>query len=308
MPLEIDLPDDDEQLSLEEYVERLEQQHYDLSDQNDLIASAPYLKKLGNNKDFLIDQMFNELKDCLQFQEANIYAPEVLILHRTNDYFIRANIWKPVTKVEEQVPGYRYDVCHDHNFDILTIGYLGPGYQCRAYTYDSNACIGILGEKVDLRTERLFTLSEGKVALYRAKRDVHIQLPPERISVSINLIPKGAARNEPQLQFDESSGRITRYLNFSGTEAVLRLAGLVGSHEYLDVLARIADQHPNPKIRALALVAQMRIAAERTDAIQANINGSQPPLVRHIVESEMTSYGSCLKTVDIEPEESYLQS
>jgi hypothetical protein len=300
MPLEINLPDDDERFSLEEYVERLEQERYNLSYHNDLIASAPYLKKLGNNKDFLIDRVFAELKSSLQFQESNIYAPQVLLLHATSSYFIRANIWKPVTKVEEQVPGYRYDVCHDHNFDILTIGYLGPGYRCRVYTYDRTRCVGMLGEAVDLIPEGVFALTEGKVALYRAKRDVHIQLPPERLSVSINLIPKSGSQHEAQFQFDESSRTICRYLNFSGAEVAVRLAGLLGDGACLEVLARIAAGHPNAKIRALALVSQLYIAPAQAEAIWAKMDVSQPVLVRHIVEAEMARYGACMRTITAE--------
>jgi hypothetical protein len=298
MPLEIDLPDDDERLSLEEYIECLEHERYDLSDHSDLVASAPYLKKLGNNKDFLIDHVFAELKNCLQFQESNIYAPEVLLLHTTSSYFIRANIWKPITKVAQQIPGYRFDVCHDHNFDILTIGYLGPGYQSRTYTYDNTRCVGMLGETVDLTAEGVFTLTEGKVALYRAKQDVHIQLPPEKLSVSINLIPKGGVRSDAQLQFDESSRTICRYLDFTGGQVAVRLAGLLGGQECQEPLARIADQHPSPKMRALALVSQLHIAPERVDAIRANMNASQPDLVRHIVEMEMAHYGACMRSID----------
>jgi hypothetical protein len=297
MPLEIDLPEDEERISLHEYIEWLEQGRYDLSDQNDLIASAIYLKKLGNNKDFLIDRVFAELKNCLQFQQTNTYVPEVLLLHTTSNYFIRANIWKPITKVEEQMPGFRYDVCHDHNFHILTIGYLGPGYRSRAYTYDRTTCVGMLGETVDLTSEGVFTLTEGKIALYRGKQDVHIQLPPERLSVSINLIPKGRVQNEVQLQFDEASGTICRYLNFTGAEVVVRLAGLLKSPEYLEVLSRIAGQHPSSKIRALALVSQMRIATNRAEAIRADMNVAQPVLVRHIFESEMAQYGVCMRTI-----------
>jgi len=105
----------------------------------------------------------------------------------------------------------------------------------------------MLGETVNLTSEGVFTLTEGKVALYRAKRDVHIQLPPERLSVSINLIPKGDARNQAQLQFDESSGRICRYLNFSGAEAAVRLCRSVGKPRVPGGLVRIATQHPSAK-------------------------------------------------------------
>jgi hypothetical protein len=295
MPLEIELPDDDERISLQEYIDCLEQERFDLSDQGDLIASARYLKKLCNNKDFLVDRIFDELKRSLQFQESNTYAPEVLLLHATGDYFIRANIWKPVTEVERRIPGYRYDVCHDHNFDILTAGYLGPGYQCRTFTYDSATCVGLLGEAVDLNDSGVFALTEGKIALYRAKQDVHIQLPPDRLSVSINLIPNGRSLNEVQFQFDESSRKICRYLDSSGAEVLVRLAGLLGGQECAKVLGRIAQKHPSAKIRAFALVSQLHIDAEHAEAIQADMHVTQSALVCHIVESEMAHYGACMR-------------
>ena len=297
MPLEIDLPDDNESLSLAEYVERLDQGGYNLSARDDLIASAPYLKKLGNNKNFLIDMVFEELRRGLQFQERNIYTPQVLLLHTTSSYFIRANIWKPISKAEELVPGYEYDVCHDHNFDILTIGYLGPGYRSRTYSYDRTKCVGTLGEAIDLIPEGIFALTEGKVALYRAKRDVHIQLPPEQLSVSINLIPKSAAQHEAQFQFDKSSRTICRYLNFSGAEVAVRLAGLLGDNTCLEALARIATGHPSAKIRALALVSQLYLAPDQAEEIRAKIEATQPALVRNIVEAETARYGACMRTV-----------
>jgi hypothetical protein len=154
----------------------------------------------------------------------------------------------------------------------------------------------MLGEAVELVPQGIFALTEGKVALYRAKRDVHIQLPPEQLSVSINLIPKGSAQHEVQLQFDESSRTICRYLNFSGAEVAVRLAGLIGTHEHLHALKLISNQHPSCKLRALALLSQMSIAPECDDAIWAGMNDAQPLQVRHIVESEIARYGASMRT------------
>ena len=291
MPLEIDLPSDNESISLEDYTSLLEKGGYDLTRENDLIASAPLLKKLSNNKDFLIDRAFAELKNCLQFQETNVYGPQVLLLHANRHYYIRANIWKPVSSLEMQVPGFSYDVCHDHNFSILTVGYLGPGYQSRTYTYDNARCVGISGEAVGLNDEEVFTLSEGKVALYRAKRDVHIQLPPERLSVSINLIPNTASQRELQFQIDESSRTICSYLGFTGAEVAIRIAGLMGSRECLEALTDIARQHPSQKIRAAALASQLRIARDCAEAVFSEMNATQTVLVRHLVKSELAEYG-----------------
>jgi hypothetical protein len=298
VPVEIALPDDDECFTLDEFIESLEQEGYDLSDQDDLVASAPYLKKLANNKNFLVDRMLSELKDIISFQSRNSYAPEVLLLHATSRYFVRANIWKPISKIEKQVPGFRYDVCHDHNFNILTAGYLGPGYQCRTYTYNYADCAGILGETLPLTPEGVFTLSEGKVALYRAKRDVHIQLPPERLSVSINLIPRGSVQNEMQFQIDESTHKICRYLDFSGADAVVRLAGLLGAEEHIEPLACIAKEHPSAKLRALACVSLLQLAPKHAGAVQQEIDSIPSPLVRHIIATETASYGASLRSVN----------
>src|SRR5690349_24150140 len=185
MPLVIDLPPDTESLSLSEFIDCIDAKGYDFLDDTDLIDAAKYLKKLANNKDFLLDLMFEELRTLGEFQQRNFYGPQVFMLHRTKTYFVRANVWKPISNMERAVPDFQYDVCHDHNFDILTVGYLGPGYHARAYTYGARKVVGMLGEKVDLISEGIFTLHQGSVALYRAKRDVHIQLPSDELSISL---------------------------------------------------------------------------------------------------------------------------
>lgn len=267
---------------------------YDLTRHEDLIASAPLLGKLANNKSFVIERMFDELRNQLRFQANNMYAPEVLLLHSTKDYFIRANIWKPISAAEEAIPGYQYDVCHDHNFDILTVGYLGLGYSCRSYTYDRTAYAGRLGEVVELADEGLFSLANGQVALYRAKEDVHMQLPPDQISVSLNLVPRAPVQNEMQFQFDEDSGEICRYLNFSGLEAAIRVADVMRSRECADALVRIGNGHPSARVRALALTAQIHIDADRADQILADVAVHQSATVNYLVGLELAGDGSAM--------------
>jgi len=69
---------------------------------------------------------------------------------RVQDILIRANIWKPISSLEASIGGFLYDICHDHNFDILTIGYAGPGYKARTYEYSLQGVEGVLGEEIDL--------------------------------------------------------------------------------------------------------------------------------------------------------------
>ncbi|MEU4674534.1 hypothetical protein AB0F91_42905 [Amycolatopsis sp. NPDC023774] len=299
--MDIETSAGEDSLSLEEYVRAIDDGGFDLTRHEDLIASAPLLQKLANNKTFLIERLFYELRNQLRFQAGNLYAPEVLLVHSTRDYFIRANIWKPISAAEEAIPGYQYDVCHDHNFDILTVGYLGLGYSCRSYRYERTAYEGRLGEVVELADEGVFSLTKGRVALYRAKEDVHIQLPPGQISVSLNLIPRGPVQNEMQFQFDEGSGMICRYLNFSGLEAAVRIADVIRSRECADALARIGNGHPSARVRALALAAQIHIEDDRADQILVDVAAHQSEMVKHLVGLELASYGSTMRSVASSP-------
>jgi hypothetical protein len=295
MPLDLQESAGDDSLTLEEYVRAIDDGGFDLTHHDDLVASAPLLRKLANNKTFLVERMFAQLRDQLRFQAGNMYAPEVLLLHSTRDYFVRANIWKPLSPAEEAIPGFQYDVCHDHNFDILTVGYLGPGYTCRSYRYEREGCEGRLGEEVELVDEGLFSLTNGRVALYRAKQDVHIQLPPGQICVSLNLIPRGPAQNEMQFQFDEGSGSICRYLNFSGVEAAIRVADVLQSSECVDALADIGNGHPSARVRALALAARARIEPTRAGETLADAAAHQNALVNYLVGLELSDQGSTMR-------------
>jgi hypothetical protein len=289
MPLRINLVPTSDAISLEEYVESIDSQGYDFSSQADLIDSARFLQKLSNNRRFLLDKMFDDLKTIGDFQRINYYGPQVCMLHVDERYFVRANIWRPLSQVEKSIKGFQYDVCHDHNFDILTIGYFGPGYHSRCYTYERRNVVGVLGEAVDLRPDGLFTLHEGTIALYRAKQDVHKQLPPDSMSVSLNLIPKNNRIRDPQFQFEEDSGQITRYLQASGSELVVRLAGVLGDARFLEPLETIVKTNPSPQIQALAIVSQLQISDS------CAVPKVHSRLVRDIIEKELRAYGACLR-------------
>lgn len=290
MPVELALSPDEDAISLDEYVDALDRSGFDLTQRDQLVATAPLLRKLANNRDFMLDHVFEELRSEFRFQEANMYAPEVVVLHTSGSYFLRANIWKTPGAAELRIPGYQYDICHDHNFDILTVGYLGPGYSCRSYTYDRSQYEGRLGEVVDLQPQGEFTLTRGKVALYRAKTDVHIQLPPRRVSVSLNLIPKAPVQNDLQFQFDEATGRIVRYLNFTGVEAAVRLADVLGgAHSELQ-LAQLASHHPNLRVRALA-----EAALQRAGCVPVGHNMPESCYVRYLVDLEVAQAGASMR-------------
>lgn len=294
MPLEIKLPPDFKSIELEEYINTLQEMKYDLTAHEDIIDSAKYLKQLSNNKTFLINYLCEELKDIASFQKSNYYGPQVFIIHTAEKYFIRAVVWNTVSRAELAIKEYKYDVCHDHNFDILTIGHFGPGYESRCYTYDHSKVTGLLGEKVEMIKEDTLTLSEGKIVLFRAKKDIHIQLPPTGLSVSLNLMPRSPLRNQPQFQFDEEKHQLCKYLQLSGSELLVRLAGVLGNENFAGMLDSIFENTPNPHIKALAAISTVQISPDRISEIESKINNSGQPLVKDLFKKEISKYGASL--------------
>jgi len=301
MPLDVPTTGITDSISLDEFIIAISKSNYDFSSYADLIDAGKYLKRLSNNRGFLLDMMFSELESFSTFQQNNFYGPQVFLIHNEESYFLRANVWNPLSAVEKQMEGHVYDVCHDHNFDILTVGYFGPGYQARTYTYDVQSVTGMLGEKVDLDETGIFTLNEGRVALYRAKKDVHIQIPPDELSVSLNLIPKNSKASGPQFQFDEKSHTICRYLHSSGSELTVRLAGLIGGKHALKDLRAISESHSNDHLRALSIVALAELTPSGTATDTQEGIHPDHPLVADIVNREMEQYGGALRLVVASP-------
>lgn len=294
MPLELKLPPDTRSIELDEYINILEEKNYDLTCQDDIISSARYLKQLNNTKSFLINYLCDELKDIDRFQKSNYYGPQVFIIHTAEKYFIRAVVWNTVSQTELAIKNYKYDICHDHNFDILTIGYFGPGYESRCYTYENNNVTGILGEQINMTNEEIITLNEGTVLLYRAKKDIHIQLPPAGLSISLKIMPRSSKKNEPQFQFDETKKQLCKYIQLSGSELIVRLAGIYGNERYLELLDSIFKKTPNPHLKAHAAISMIKISPALKSKVEKFINTANQPLVSDLFMKENLNYGASL--------------
>ncbi|MGF1481486.1 MAG: hypothetical protein ACFB4I_18720 [Cyanophyceae cyanobacterium] len=298
MPLKIELPNDDVKISLDEFLSIVDSKNCNFDNQESILEIAPHLKHLSHNKRFLIEKNLEDLKDLANFQLLNYYGPQVFMLHTCDKYFVRANVWRTVSQLENSIDEFKYDICHDHNFDILTVGYLGPGYRARTYTYDITKVEGLLGEKVPMEAEGILTLEEGCVLLYRAKKDIHIQMPPDDLSVSLNFIPRNRKIDLPQFQFNEENSTICRYLHSSGKELVVRLAGLLGDENTFDVLDTIAQRHHSPHLRALAALSQIQIAPDKEESVYERLIKQGTVVERFIVDVEKENYGRCLTLWD----------
>ncbi|MEM7689412.1 MAG: transposase [Pseudomonadota bacterium] len=270
MPLVIDNPSD-ESCTLPEAVEALADLGFDPRDQDNCEEAAVWLRRLTNNRTFLaerlIDQLAGRAKGGGIAPVDSGYGPQAIVLSPLRGgMFVRANIWPAERDLCFQTSGAKnfvYGVPHDHNFSFLTSGYCGPGYRSDYYEYDYDAVVGYPGEKAGLRFIERSALHEGKLMLYRAHVDVHSQLPPEALSVSLNIMHVDPAQGWfDQYGFDLERGEITRVLSPNATEAFLRVAVASGSDEALDYAQRVGRSHPSERLRLASFEARAGLAGE----------------------------------------------
>lgn len=286
MPLIIDNPCK-ESCTLPEATEALAQQGFDPHDTGNCEAAAMWLRRLTNNRSFLgrllIDRLAGRIAGGPVHGVESGYGPQAIVLSPLRgSMFLRANIWPSQSDLCFQTSGAKnfvYGVPHDHNFSFLTSGYAGPGYRSDYYEYDYESVVGYPGEKVDLRFIERSALGEGKLMLYRAHRDVHSQLPPKALSVSLNVMHVDPAQGWfDQYGFDPGRGEVASVLSPNATEAFLRVAVAGGTDEAIDYAQWVGKSHPSERLRLASFEARAALAVQsERDALwrEAELCGSQ---------------------------------
>ena len=270
--------DETESSGLDDTLDRLDAYLFDTFDEESLSNATVALRRLFNNRDFLGDVLVERLAATHASPEEfeSGYGPQSIVLSGVrNGYFLRANVWPAQTDEIYAASGassFVYGMPHDHNFSFLTVGYFGPGYRSAYYEYDYCDVVGNVGEQADLRLVGESSLEEGKMQLYRAHLDIHDQIPPESMSVSLNVVEL----NEmscwyDQYGFDLENGTITGLLNPNGTETFLRIALGLGGEEAQDLAERFGRTHPSHRIRLASYAARADMQGDPaiSDAIWA---------------------------------------
>ena len=254
-------------LDLAEVTARLDESGVDLGDEASIARCADLLAGLSRNRHFLADRVIAELKASYADQlEANRYSAQVFLLHRSaRGFYVRANLWPAATDAVYAASGpatFSYGVAHDHNFHFLTTGYSGPGYVSDYYDYDAEAVDGCLGEALNLTFVERSQLSEGRMMLYRAHRDIHSQLPPESLSISLNIMDEGEhVPWRDQYIVDLNAGTIARRPTLTQAEMLLRCAVHLTDNGK-DIAEQFARAHPVPRVRANAIAALAAVAGD----------------------------------------------
>jgi hypothetical protein len=283
-------------IDVEDYVDYIKA-NVNTRDIDEICASAPYLVALSNNRRFLVD-LFNS--DLMRYSNGDLlhtYNPQSTIIWSDDEFIVRANIWMPLSpdekrkKLEEKL--YSYASAHDHNFDLLTVGYHGRGYRTEIYEYDRSGIEGYPGEPVELTFLEDTTLPRGKVMAFRASKDVHTQIPPEEISISLNLLSRNREMTKrQQFFFDVQKGCIDRFAEDSNSRRVdlITVANWIGNENTVDILESIAKTHECSRTRAAAYYALLERLGNSTDWVHSAIENDPDPLLR----SRLITHGRSL--------------
>ena len=185
-------------------------------DNIDSIMNAVPMLAAYNNQDVIGTIFKKYLENYREGSLAKSYTPQSYPIAVGSSFLLRMNLWTPcavrqdlqLAKIERTMNSI--DVAHDHNFNLLTIGHFGPGYNTDLFEYDERTISGFVGEKVDLTSTGSAQLSRGKVILFEQNMDIHIQHAPESISASLNLVfQSSGGSNNRQYVFDTQAGRIS---------------------------------------------------------------------------------------------------
>ena len=287
MPRVIDLIDTS-QTTPEECFEAIRAEGFDPRDETSLMHAARWLKRLGNNLTFLGDLLIDELKSRHRETDmTSAYGPQAIMLSdHAQGFFLRANIWPSEQDAALRASGgasFVYELPHDHNFDFLTVGYFGPGYWSEYYEYDYANVAGYVGEPVELTFVEKSQLEPGKLMHYRAHRDIHRQLPPESLSVSLNVMHASPALGwMDQYQFDLERSTIAGILGRGSSEAFLRIAVALGDEGARDLALQFGQNHPSDRMRVCAFDALANVSEDVSarDAIWRQAEGAGSLMLR----------------------------
>lgn len=243
-------------VTLDEFIDHV-QSHVDLRDLDSVAAAAPMLRGLANDRELVVRELNRRVKEHLH-SEAIPWA-QSLFLGDGRGFYVRANIWPSSADLASgrvYQDQFTYNLLHDHNYNFMTVSYHGPGYITEIYECDFERVQGYVGEKVDLRFVERVHFTKGMVMLYRASADVHTQLPPDDLAITLNLMiasPEMSVRD--QYFFDAALGIIIDYpgeLDSSRRVSMLKMAGQVGNGETQQLLEDLSRAHPCRRTRLAA--------------------------------------------------------
>lgn len=281
--------------TVEEVVEQADRLR-DPDDPNAIAALAPLLGALANDRELIVRLLNRRLGGRVDGGLTGLARSIPLGAGRR--VRLRANIWPSsadLTAGRVQQDDSAYDVAHDHNFHFLTAAYFGAGYVTEIYEYDQDAVEGYIGEAVELRFLERTQFVTGRAMLYRGSRDVHVQFPPEDISITLSLMfetPELSARD--QYHFDLQRQTISGFGRDTDTARridAVTMAGYAGNGESCQLLGDLARRHPCRRTRLAAYEALVRLLPDDEMKIWERACGDGAALVANEARARLSALG-----------------
>ncbi len=278
-------------ISIDEYLDHIESQ-VDLTDPDQVIASAPMLKALANDRNLVLTRLNAYVEEA--FASPGLSSAQAILLGRRKRFYVRANLWPSASDVgsgrmyQDQ---FSYHIAHDHNFSFLTVGYLGPGYETDIYEYDYDQVEGYVGERVEMRFLEKVRFAAGMAMYYRASRDLHIQYPPSATTITLNLlIAPPEVRLREQYEFDLATRTIARLpaeLEASRRVAFVALSAQMGDGNTAQLLEDLALVHPCRRTRLTAWQALVALKPGEAERCWQRAAGDAAPLVANYARRQL---------------------
>lgn len=232
-----------ESIEFEVFIEQLKSYGKNIFDRNNFEEVKLALQKLYNNRTFLTSH-FNELLKNTSTQSNNLYTFQVFMLAQEKNFNIRAPIWVPPQGVDSDA-AFVYGLSHDHNFDLMTLGYLGDGYITDIYQYDvSKVSINTLNQQIELFDLTRYQLKPGSILYMEKNKDVHTQLPPKELSISVNIM-KTSNLSDRQFLFDTKAKKIIRKVDGEVSHSFFKLASYLGDENTIDIVECLSAKLKN---------------------------------------------------------------
>ena len=116
--------------------------------------------------------------------------------------------------------------------------------------------------------------------LYRAHKDIHSQIRPDSLSVSLNVMHVDPAQQWfDHYGFDLEQGELTKVLSPNSTEVFMRVAIATGHQDALDLAEQFGKSHPSDRLRLATYEARSLLLADQAarDTLwrEAELSGSR---------------------------------
>jgi hypothetical protein len=279
-------------IDIDEFVNYVESE-VDVNDDDSIISAATMLQALANNQKILIDTFNRDLlKYNVKAGASYSQSSSILGMGINKGFVVRPNMWPPIgaTKLKTiENALFSYELPHNHNFSFLTANYFGPGYETDIWECSDpkNLC-GRIGEEVSIRFLERTKLEPGKQMFFRRQKDIHVQLPPEEFSVSLNLLIMTEQDHlTDQFEFDIENNYITGFPGgtvCSKRVFLMDIAGKVGDEDTADILLKIAEDHPCQRTRGAALASAFNIVPTLANTLNKRIKDDRSPFVQEVLK------------------------